>query len=291
MTKVAVRGSAYDDLCIVNQTDPIMYIAGYLASILIGLSLGLIGGGGSILTVPVLVYLFGIDPILGTAYSLFIVGVTSVIGSISYSRHSLVDVRTAIIFGLPSIVAVFLTRAYLVPAIPQEVLKLGDLIIDRGMMLMLLFAILMLVASIGMIRPTTKSPKSPQSALTHRKYPYTLILIEGLVVGSLTGLVGAGGGFLIIPALVILGRLPMKQAIGTSLVIISARSLLGFLGESGLRDLDWGFLLSVTAFAILGIFLGMKLSHRIDGARLKPAFGWFVFVMGVYIILKETIFS
>ena len=291
MTKVAVRGSAYDDLCIVNQTDPIMYIAGYLASILIGLSLGLIGGGGSILTVPVLVYLFGIDPILGTAYSLFIVGVTSVIWSISYSRHSLVDVRTAIIFGLPSIVAVFLTRAYLVPAIPQEVLRLGDLIIDRGMMLMLLFAILMLVASIGMIRPTTKSPKSPQSALTHRKYPYILILIEGLVVGSLTGLVGAGGGFLIIPALVILGRLPMKQAIGTSLVIISAKSLLGFLGESGLRDLDWGFLLSVTAFAILGIFLGMKLSHRIDGARLKPAFGWFVFVMGVYIILKETIFS
>lgn len=291
MTKVAVRGSAYDDLCIVNQTDPIMYIAGYLASILIGLSLGLIGGGGSILTVPVLVYLFGIDPILGTAYSLFIVGVTSVIGSISYSRHSLVDVRTAIIFGLPSIVAVFLTRAYLVPAIPQEVLRLGDLIIDRSMMLMLLFAILMLVASISMIRPTTKSPKSPQSALTHRKYPYTLILIEGLVVGSLTGLVGAGGGFLIIPALVILGRLPMKQAIGTSLVIISAKSLLGFLGESGLRDLDWGFLLSVTAFAILGIFLGMKLSHRIDGARLKPAFGWFVFVMGIYIILKETIFS
>lgn len=291
MTKVAVRGSAYDDLCIVNQTDPIMYIAGYLASILIGLSLGLIGGGGSILTVPVLVYLFGIDPILGTAYSLFIVGVTSVIGSISYSRHSLVDVRTAIIFGLPSIVAVFLTRAYLVPAIPQEVLRLGDLIIDRGMMLMLLFAILMLVASIGMIRPTTKSPKSPQSALTHRKYPYILILIEGLVVGSLTGLVGAGGGFLIIPALVILGRLPMKQAIGTSLVIISAKSLLGFLGESGLRDLDWGFLLSVTAFAILGIFLGMKLSHRIDGARLKPTFGWFVFVMGIYIILKETIFS
>lgn len=291
MTKVAVRGSAYDDLCIVNQTDLIMYIAGYLASILIGLSLGLIGGGGSILTVPVLVYLFGIDPILGTAYSLFIVGVTSVIGSISYSRHSLVDVRTAIIFGLPSIVAVFLTRAYLVPAIPQEVLRLGDLIIDRSMMLMLLFAILMLVASIGMIRPTTKSPKSPQSALTHRKYPYILILIEGLVVGSLTGLVGAGGGFLIIPALVILGRLPMKQAIGTSLVIISAKSLLGFLGESGLRDLDWSFLLSVTAFAILGIFLGMKLSHRIDGARLKPAFGWFVFVMGIYIILKETIFS
>ena len=268
-----------------------MYIAGYLASILIGLSLGLVGGGGSILTVPVLVYLFGIDPVLGTAYSLFIVGVTSIIGSISYSRHSLVDVRTAVIFGLPSIVAVFLTRAYLVPAIPQEVLRLGDFVIDKGMLLMLLFAILMLVASVSMIRPSTQSHKPPQSAPTHRKYPYTLILIEGLVVGSLTGLVGAGGGFLIIPALVVLGRLPMKQAIGTSLVIISAKSLLGFLGEEGLTSLDWGFLLSVTAFATLGIFFGMKLSHRIDGARLKPAFGWFVFVMGIYIILKETLFA
>ncbi|WP_244919652.1 sulfite exporter TauE/SafE family protein [Porphyromonas cangingivalis] len=272
-------------------TDPIMYIAGYLASILIGLSLGLVGGGGSILTVPVLVYLFGIDPVLGTAYSLFIVGVTGIIGSISYSRHSLVDVRTAVIFGLPSIVAVFLTRAYLVPAIPQEVLRLGDFVIDKSMLLMLLFAILMLVASVSMIRPSTQSHKPPQSAPTHRKYPYALILIEGLVVGSLTGLVGAGGGFLIIPALVVLGRLPMKQAIGTSLVIISAKSLLGFLGEEGLTSLDWGFLLSVTAFATLGIFFGMKLSHRIDGARLKPAFGWFVFVMGIYIILKETLFA
>lgn len=268
-----------------------MYIAGYLASILIGLSLGLVGGGGSILTVPVLVYLFGIDPVLGTAYSLFIVGVTSIIGSISYSRHSLVDVRTAVMFGLPSIVAVFLTRAYLVPAIPQEVLRLGDFVVDKSMLLMLLFAILMLVASVSMIRPSSQSHKPPQSAPTHRKYPYTLILIEGLVVGSLTGLVGAGGGFLIIPALVVLGRLPMKQAIGTSLVIISAKSLLGFLGEEGLTSLDWGFLLSVTAFATLGIFFGMKLSHRIDGARLKPAFGWFVFVMGIYIILKETLFA
>ena len=268
-----------------------MYIAGYLASILIGLSLGLIGGGGSILTVPVLVYLFGIDTVLGTAYSLFIVGVTSIIGSISYARLSLVDVRTAIIFGLPSIVAVFLTRAYLVPAIPREVLRIGDFVIDKSMSLMLLFAILMLAASVSMIRPTTQNRKPPLSAPKHRKYPYVLILIEGLAVGTLTGLVGAGGGFLIIPALVILGRLPMKQAIGTSLVIISAKSLLGFLGEGGSASLDWGLLLSVTSFAILGIFFGMKLSHHIDGARLKPAFGWFVFVMGIYIILKETIFT
>ncbi|KGN97854.1 permease [Porphyromonas sp. COT-290 OH3588] len=261
-----------------------MYLVGYLASILIGLALGLVGGGGSILTVPVLVYLLGVDPVLATAYSLFVVGVTSVVGSVSYFRRQLVDVPTAILFGLPSIVAVYLTRAYLVPAIPEQVLQLGSFVLDRGMLLMLLFAVLMLVASIGMIRPQGVQESKAQS---RGRSPYLLILLEGTVVGTLTGLVGAGGGFLIIPALVLLGSLPMKQAVGTSLVIIAAKSLLGFLGERDLAGLDWGLLLAVTAFAIGGIFVGMKLSQLIDGAKLKPAFGWFVLVMGLYIILRE----
>lgn len=268
-----------------------MYVIGYLASVLIGLSLGLIGGGGSILTVPVLVYLFGVNPVLGTAYSLFIVGATSAVGSVSYFRRSLVDVRTAVVFGIPSIVSVFLTRAYIIPAIPQEILRVGGFVLDKSMFLMLLFAVLMLAASISMIRPGGKRESKADNGRKFGRFPYLLILIEGAVVGSLTGLVGAGGGFLIIPALVVLGGLPMKQAIGTSLVIISAKSLLGFLGESNLPGLDRTLLLSVTGFAIVGIFIGMKLSQYIDGAKLKPAFGWFVFVMGIYIILKETIFT
>lgn len=266
-----------------------MEIAGYLASILIGVTLGLIGGGGSILTVPVLVYLFRIDAVLATAYSLFIVGITSMVGSASYFKKGLVNVKTAIVFGIPSIVAVYFTRAVIVPAIPAEVFSVGDFVVTNSILLMLLFAILMIVASYSMIKKDTK--KVGEEEATEQKFNYPLILIEGTVVGILTGLVGAGGGFLIIPALVVLSKLPMKEAVGTSLVIIAAKSIIGFFGEGGETLIDYIFLAKITAFAIVGIFIGMALSKKIDGAKLKPAFGWFVLVMGIYIMLKETIFK
>jgi uncharacterized membrane protein YfcA len=262
-----------------------MEIAGYIASIFIGIALGLIGGGGSILTVPVLVYLFTVDAVLATAYSLFIVGATSVVGSVSYFMKGLVNVKTAVVFGVPSIVAVFLTRAYIVPAIPNEVFALGDFMVTKPILLMLIFAVLMIFASYSMIKKDKSADKEPGKQV----FNYPLILVEGTIVGVLTGLVGAGGGFLIIPALVILSKLPMKEAVGTSLVIIAAKSLIGFLGESGESLVDWQFLLTVTAFAIVGIFIGMTLSKKIDGEKLKPAFGWFVLVMGIYIIIKETL--
>lgn len=264
-----------------------MDTTGYLASIFIGVALGLIGGGGSILTVPVLVYLFKIDAVLATAYSLFVVGTTSVVGSFSYFKKELVNIKTAIIFGIPSIIAVFLTRAHIVPAIPQEVFSIGNLTVTNHILLMLLFAVLMIFASYSMI----KKDKSPHEEISQKqRFNYPLILLEGTLVGIFTGLVGAGGGFLIIPALVILSKLPMKEAIGTSLVIIAAKSLIGFLGESGQTTIDWLFLSKVTAFAIAGIFMGMALSKKINGEKLKPAFGWFVLIMGVYIIIKETVF-
>lgn len=264
-----------------------MDIAGYLASIFIGIALGLIGGGGSILTVPVLVYLFSIDAVLATAYSLFIVGTTSVVGSFSYFKKGLVNIKTAVVFGIPSIISVFLTRAYIVPAIPQEIFSIGNFTVTKSILLMLLFAVLMIFASYSMIKKdkpvTEETPQTPQ------QFNYPLILVEGTVVGILTGLVGAGGGFLIIPALVVLSKLPMKEAVGTSLVIIAAKSLIGFFGESGDTVIDWIFLSKVMAFAIVGIFIGMALSKRINGEKLKPAFGWFVLIMGIYIIIKETI--
>jgi uncharacterized membrane protein YfcA len=265
-----------------------MEYIGYFASILIGVALGIIGGGGSILTVPVLVYLFDIEPVEATSYSLFIVGLTSGVGSFGYFKKGLVNIKTAIVFGVPSIIAVFTTRALIVPAIPKVVFFIGDFVVTKSILMMLLFAILMIVASYSMIKKDKKTIIADN--VEEQIFNYPLILIEGAVVGILTGLVGAGGGFLIIPALVVLSKLPMKEAVGTSLVIIAAKSSIGFFGESGESDINWQFLLAISAFAIVGIFIGTALSKKIDGTKLKPVFGWFVFIMGIYIITKELFF-
>lgn len=265
-----------------------MELLGYIAAIIIGISLGLIGGGGSILTVPVLVYLFKIDAVLATTYSLFIVGLTSAIGSYSYFKKQLVNIKTAIVFGIPSIVAVFLTRAFIVPAIPSNIGTIGNLLVTKSILLMILFAVLMIAASYSMIK---KQKKAIEITSEKQQFNYPMILLEGAIVGVLTGLVGAGGGFLIIPALVVLSKLPMKEAIGTSLVIIAAKSLIGFFGEGNLMQVDWSFIAIISSFALIGIFIGIALSKRIDGNKLKPAFGWFVLVMGIYIIIKETLIN
>jgi uncharacterized membrane protein YfcA len=261
-----------------------MEIIGYLASALIGISLGLIGGGGSILTIPVLVYLLGVNAIDATAYSLFIVGVTALVGAYPKYRQGLVNVKTAIIFGIPSIIAVFISRKLLVPAIPSTLFSIGSLVITKSILMMLLFAVLMVFAAVSMIK--NQKVASTQTE-TKQKHYNPLILLEGVKVGILTGLVGAGGGFLIIPALVIFTGLPMKVAVGTSLLIIASNSLIGFIGDFGHFQMNWSILFSVTGIAIIGIFIGNYLSLKIDGAKLKKGFGWFVLIMGIYIIVKE----
>ena len=247
----------------------------------------MIGGGGSILTVPVLVYLFGISPVLATAYSLFIVGFSALIGAVNNMREGNLSYKTALIFGIPSTLAVYITRKWVVPALPQEILNLGDLLLTKDLFIMLLFAFIMILASISMIRSGSK--KKTDHVEEKKKLNFLKISIEGLVVGFFTGLVGAGGGFLIVPALVLLAGLPMKLAVGTSLLIISVKSLFGFLGDLGNQEIDWGFLLIVTVLAISGIFVGTRLNKKISGAKLKVGFGYFVLIMALFVITKELL--
>ena len=266
-----------------------MEIIGYIASVFIGISLGLIGGGGSILTVPVLVYLFGESAELSTAYSLFIVGTTALVGGIRNATMGNVNYKTAVVFTIPAFIAVYLTRAYLVPAIPQNILSVGTFTLTKDIAIMVFFALVMLAASVSMIR--NKREEEGEEGETTPVFNVPAIVAEGAVVGVLTGIVGAGGGFLIIPALVLFAKLPMKKAVGTSLLIIAAKSLIGFIGDVQRPDLiiDWTLLLTVTAIAVAGIFVGIYATKFIDGKKLKKGFGWFVLVMAVYIILKQIV--
>ena len=255
---------------------------------MVGISLGLIGSGGSILTVPILVYVMGVNPVLATAYSLFIVGSTALVGGVQSAIQKRVDFKTVLIFGIPSIAAVYATRMWLVPLIPKELFSIGSFIVTKPIALMILFAVVMILASVSMIRPGKKKAIDENTPMI---YNYPIILLEGTLVGILTGLVGAGGGFSIIPALFLLARMPMKLAVGTSLFIIAAKSLIGFIGDlQGSEVIDWQLLAGFTASAVVGIFIGILLSKKIPGEKLKKAFGWFVLVMGIYIIVKEVFF-
>jgi uncharacterized protein len=259
-----------------------MQYLGFFIAILIGISLGLIGGGGSIFTVPLLVYLFRLEPAIATTYSLFIVGLTSAVGSVNYLKAKLVNVKTIFIFGIPSIISVFIMRFFVVPIIPNEIFSINGFLVTKNILTMILFAFLMLVASYCMIKKDRTTLENESTTLN-----YPLLTSQGLLVGMVTGLIGAGGGFLIIPSLIHFGKLKMKVAVGTSLVIISINSLIGFLSENDKPLIDWKFLFSISVFAILGIFIGMGISKRINSEKLKPIFGYFVLIMGVYIFIKE----
>jgi uncharacterized membrane protein YfcA len=258
---------------------------GYVASLLMGLSLGMIGGGGSILTVPILVYLFHVQPLLASGYSLFIVGLTALLGSFAYIKQGQVDLKIGAVFALPSFIGVYSVRSLLLPSLPDPVLSWGALILSKNLTIMLVFALLMIAASYSMIRPVKIQDASRE---VHRSLPIHWVALEGLLVGGVTGLVGAGGGFLIIPALVLLVGLPMKKAVGTSLLIIAVKSLFGFLGDVQQQaSIDWNFLLTLASIAVAGIYAGTYLSRFISETKLKKAFGWFVAIMGTTILFEQ----
>lgn len=263
----------------------ILELFGYVSALIIGISLGLIGGGGSILAVPVLAYLFSVNEKVATAYSLFIVGASALLGGVQQHLKGFVDWRTAIVFGAPAIAGVTAVRKYVVPALSDVLFSTDSFEFTRRMAMFGLFALLMIPAAFSMLKKQKVQKQKTDSKIT---YNYPLILVEGLLVGGITGLIGAGGGFLIIPALVILANVEMKVAVGTSLIIIAFKSLLGFFfGDALNMNIDWLFLSIFTGLSFVGIFIGSYLSNFIDGNRLKKGFGYFIIVMAVFIFYME----
>ncbi len=262
----------------------VVEILGFAGALLIGIVLGLIGGGGSILTVPVLVYLLQINPVTATAYSLFIVGISSFVGSVKNIKKRQVDFKTAFIFSGPALIVVYLTRKFLIPNLPEELFQIYGFLVTRDIAIMIFFAVVMVLASLSMIRGKCMNCDDEEVEI---EYNIPMLLLQAIVVGIISGFVGAGGGFLIIPALVVLVKLPMKRAVATSLLIIAVNSLIGFLGDLQTTQIDWSFLIAFSMFSIVGILLGIYLNKYITGSKLKRSFGWFVLIMGIYVLINE----
>jgi uncharacterized membrane protein YfcA len=260
-------------------------ILGCILAVLVGITLGLIGSGGSILSVPVLVYVIGIEPVLATAYSLFIVGTSAIVGGVQKANQKLVDFKKVFLFGIPTVIAVFITRRIVVPMLPEVIFSTNGFTLYKSVLIMVVFAVVMILASIRMLQPTKEDIIVPERPLNYFK-----IFASGLFIGCIAGFVGAGGGFLIIPALIFFTKTPMKIAVGTSLFIVATQSLIGFLGDIRPDQIiDWTLLLLFSAFSIVGIFIGNYLSKIIPSNKLKTGFGWFVLAMGMYIIGKELL--
>jgi len=258
----------------------------YIASLGIGLSLGLIGAGGSILTIPVFVYILKKDPVSSSVYSMFVVGISSMAGSVQSIFNKLVDFKAVLTFGIPSVIGVFIARKTIFPVIPDELFSVGSFVLSKNMLLMLCLSSLMFLAARRMLRPTVK-----YNHVDHedKQAPISFVL-RGLFVGIITGLLGIGGGFLIVPALYLLVSLPVKKAIGTALLIITINSLFSFLSSYGSTEIEWHLLMKFSMGAVLGIIIGTRLSQRIPGDYLKKTFGWVILSMSFYIIYKQFFF-
>lgn len=260
---------------------------GYILAVFVGMTLGMLGSGGSILSVPILVYVMGIEPTLATAYSLFVIGTTSLVGGIHKAKQKLVDFYKVLLFGIPAVIAVFVTRKVLVPKIPDIIFSTENFTLTKSILIMVFFAFIMIFASVRMIKPLKE-----KLVYEGVKPNYFKIALIGILIGLVSGFVGAGGGFLIVPTLLFFANTPMKMAVGTSLFIVSAQSLIGFIGDiMSDQIINWKLLEYFTLASIIGIFIGNFISKKVDDENLKTAFGWFVLAMGIYIIIRELFLS
>ncbi len=261
-----------------------MEIIGYVASVIMGLSLGIIGGGGSILTVPILVYFFHQDGVVATTGSLFVVGSIALSGAIISARRGLIAFKTGLLFVIPSFAGVYFSRHFLLPLLPDNIQITESIAITKSIIILVTFAALMIYASRSMIRSGKNKSPSPD---TIHPNDGLAVGLKGFVVGCTTGFVGAGGGFLIIPALVVFLHVPMRIAVGTSLAIIAANSLFGFAISLSAHPIEWPTLISIAVLGILGMFAGQYFSGKIDERKLKQGFGYFVMIIGTAILLEQ----
>lgn len=263
-------------------------IIAYVLSLIVGITLGLVGAGGSILTVPILVMIVGIEPKYATTYSLFVVGVTALVGSVRNIYRGELHLRSAFIFFIPSLVTMLLFKKHVMPNIPDELFELDSVVIRKDVVLMVLFAIVMIFSAINMIRGKVQENRENQD-IKSIDFNYKAIFGQGIIIGALTAILGVGGGFLIVPSLVTFARLPIRLTLGTSLLIITFNSLSGFLKDFLDNDfpIDWPFLLTFTGIASIGIFIGMYLLNFIKPSQLKKGFGYFVLCMAIYILSRQ----
>ena len=255
------------------------YFRVMILAIIVGLILGLLGGGGSILAVPVLVYFLDINPVQATAYSLFIVGITAFIGASKQFVIKNINIKIGFLFGLPSFLGVFISRYWLLPNLPDILFTYKNYVVNKEMSLMILFSFLMLTSAIAMFF------KSKKLNINHGNKIF-MIIIDGLLIGVVTGLVGAGGGFLIVPALVLFFGLDFKKAIGTSLMVISFKSIFGFFVEINNIN-DWKLLFIFTLLSVVGLFIGLFLSNYITFKYFKKTYAFFLIILSFLILFKE----
>lgn len=258
-------------------------LIGTILFFLIGVVISLLGGGGSILTVPVLVYIFGISPHKATSYSLFLVGMSNWIAAIDSIRKKLVLYKQALYFAVPGLIVTFSVRRFVLPYLPEILWHTSIFTLTKGTGIMLIFALIMFWAAVKSLRgknaPGNDLPKS---------YNFKIIALQGAGVGLVTGFVGAGGGFLIIPALVFTSKIPMKNAVATSLLIISITTTLGFLGDFNPSiTIDWSFLLYYTGMAILGVLVANQIKSKFSNTFLRLTFGYLILIISLFIFYTE----
>lgn len=255
----------------------------YTASVVIGLCLGLIGAGGSILTIPVFVYILKTDPVASTIYSMFIVGTCSLVGSILSFLKKLVDLKAAILFGIPSVAGVFIARKLIFPALPEKLFLIGSFAVSKDVCIMICLAAIMFFVSLKMLKKKSSTLTMNNDIQTKRIF----FLLQGMVTGIVTGMLGIGGGFLIVPALLLWVHLPVRTAIGTTLFIITINSAAGFVSSYTSIVIEWPLLLKFAVGAIAGILAGTKLSEKIQADNLKKLLAWFIIVTSVYVLYRQ----